>query len=207
MKKVIDFSGGALTDAPNDKYQKFFAQFVEHATTAIEAWRPIDVLAYFCAKYQAAYHVPYAFKYNTPSPTKCFEIFQIKKLAQLLSSKPAILKDYIDWIFLIKVEQAKKRFTSISFLTREEIVKEFKLKRLSSPQITRTTLLPEAILISMAYFLENAQLLGLIFEMKTYGDLAFLVQAINSDSVSKEIKDLWSYTLPKLDITILEKIK
>lgn len=197
MKKGTDLTGGSLTEAPNAKYQKFFAQFDEHTTTDVITWRPVDLLAYFCAKYQASYNASYAFKYNTPSPSKCFEIFQVKKLSQILSSKPNILKDYIDWIFDNKVGTKKKRFTSISFLTREENVKEYKWKVLPYfSKIDRTTSLPEKL-----------KLFLIELNLNTYGDLAFIWLA--RESLDAEIKSKLELGIIASDINIrtLEKMK
>src|ERR1017187_6952153 len=127
-KKVNEDSfGGNLTDLPNEKYKKFFATFDEIETIDVSQWRPSHVLGYFCKKYKDTYGVPYRFKFNSPSPPKCFEIFQVKRLCMLLSSNPTILKGYIDWIYENKVVKAKRRLTSISFMTNEGVVQDYKM--------------------------------------------------------------------------------
>ncbi len=171
--------GGALGDIPNEKWQKFFDRFLEYPTLHVTAWKPVHVLGYFSHQFWDTYGATYAYKYNSPHPSKSFEMFQIKKLAQVLSSDPQILKDYIDWVFT-KVKKEKRRFTSISFLTREEVVKEYKMTVLFARKIDRTTLLPQNITLIFAS-------LG---DIKTYGDLAFLQQAMISSNEFKEALNL-----------------
>ena len=176
MAKKIDneILGGELTDCPNDKYRKFFDKFNEIEHLNIIDWRPTHILAYFCKKYQETYQVKYQFKFNSPSPLKSFEIFNIKKLAMLLSSNPQILKDYIDWIYLEKVTKAKRRLTSISFMTHEGLVNDYKINVLLSGKkglnINRSTELPA----QYALVFREAGV-----TMKTYGELAFMSQMSN----------------------------
>lgn len=179
-KKVNEDSfDGNLTDLPNEKYKKFFATFDEIETIDVSQWRPSHVLGYFCKKYKDTYGVPYQFKFNSPSPPKCFEVFQIKRLAILLSSNPTILKEYIDWIYQNKVVQAKRRLTSISFMTNEGIVQDYKmnvlLKGKKSLNVDRSTPLPDK-------YRDAFQAIGIT--VSTYGDLAFLSQMDKTPEIS-----------------------
>ena len=109
-------------------------------------------------------------KFNSPSPSKCFEVFQIKRLAMLLSKDPVILKDYIDWVFRTKVPQAKRRLTSISFLTNEGTTQYYKMNFLfnnQSNKMNRTTPIPDN-------YKEVFAATGMT--VNSYGDLAFLLQ-------------------------------
>ncbi len=170
MMNKNETTAGELSDVPNEKYAKFFATFKEIDSLSVDKWKPSHVLGYFCYKYQQHYHCNYKFKYNNPAPSKSFEVFQIKKLAQMLSSNPCVLKEYIDWIYENKVVKAKRKLTSISFMTVEGIVNEYKVRYLLSPNqnINRSTLLPEKY---QSFFKEKG------FQIQTYGDLAFLSQA------------------------------
>jgi hypothetical protein len=168
-KNIINLDGGTLTDVPNDYWKKFFIKFEEINDLEIKNWKVVHVLSYFCKKYNAMYGREYKFKFNTSSPTKCFEVFQVKRLSSSLSSNPEILKSYIDWVFESKVIKAKKRITSISFLNTENFLVEYKkyhANHLDSNQnILRTSSLPE----KYKNIFKNAG-----FEILTYGDLAFL---------------------------------
>lgn len=178
-EKEKEISGGELTDLPNEKYKQFFDKFIEIETLKIEEWKPVHLIGYFCKKYEEQYEIRYQFKFNSPSPTKCFEVFQIKKLAMLLSSNPTILRDYIDWVYLNKVVKAKRRLTSISFMTNDGIVNEYKFNVLLSGKknlnVDRSTTLPEQY---QTIFAEAGTTIN------TYGELAFVSQM---DPMSEEL--------------------
>ncbi len=170
IKEDKNLDGGKLTDYPNDQYRKFFEKFTEIETLEVKDWKPTHILAYFCKKYKETYNKDYKFKFNTSAPSKCFEVFQIKKLASILSSKPDFLKSYIDWVFENKVIKAKRKLSSISFITVEAIVNEYKTVFLSvqnNNSIDRSTPLPE----SYKSILSQANL-----NLNTYGELAFVYQ-------------------------------
>lgn len=169
--KKEEESGGTLGDYPNEKWRQFIEKFPEIDTLAVNDWKTVHVLGYFCRKYQEQYGVKYSFKFNSPSPPKSFEVFQVKRLAMLLSSNPTILKEYIDWIFLTKVVQAKRRLTSISFMTNDGVANEYKMNILLAGKknlnVDRSTPLPGKY---QAVFQE----IGI--STSNYGDLAFLAQ-------------------------------
>lgn len=160
-----------LTDVPNKKYEKFFEKFKEITNLETSSWNVTHLLGYFCKKYKEQYNTDYKFKFNSQSPSKCFEVFQIKKLAMHLTSKPVLLKEYIDWVFINKVTKAKKKFTSISFITNEEIIKEYKFNVLLSDKknsnFDRSTILPDEYKLIFS---------NINMPINTYGDLAFMSQ-------------------------------
>lgn len=170
-KEEKESTGGELTDYPNDKYRQFFEKFTEIETMDVKDWKPVHILAYFCKKYQEQYNTKYQFKFNSPSPAKCFEVFQVKKLAMLLSGNPNILKEYIDWIYQTKVVQAKRKLTSISFMTHDGVVQDYKmnilLKGKKNLNVDRSTPLPDAY---KKAFTEAGTAIN------TYGELAFVSQ-------------------------------
>jgi len=170
-KNKDDNVGGKLTDLPNEKYKKFFDKFQEISLLEIEKWGPAHLLGYFCKKYFDTYQVKYQFKFNSPSPNKCFEVFQIKKLASMLTANPKLLKEYIDWIYENKVIKAKRRLTSISFMTNEGVVNEYKMNVLLAGKknlnVDRSTPLPEKFKVIF-------QSAGVT--INNYGELAFLSQ-------------------------------
>lgn len=161
----------SLTDYPNDKWRKFFEKFSEIDTLDIPSWKAVNILSYFCKKYQEQYNIKYSFKFNSALPLKSFEIFQIKRLSMLLSSNPVILKEYIDWIFLNKVVKAKRRLTSISFMTNESVVQDYKINILLSDKknlnVDRSTPLLDKYKVA---FKEAGM------DVQTYGDLCFISQ-------------------------------
>lgn len=169
MKKdKIEETGGELNSYPNEKYKKFFDKFPEIETLDISQWKVVHLLAYFCKKYKNIYNINYSWKFNNPSPSKCFEVWQLNTLSSKLSSNPKILKEYIDWAFENVAKKSKRRLTSISFMTSDPVVSNYKMKYLfsnKSPTISRTLDLPteyKNILVNL--------------NINTYGDLAFVYQ-------------------------------
>ena len=167
---MSDADLGNLFDPPNKNYEKFFAKFKEIETLPIEQWKVNHLIGYFTKKYKEHYHTNYKFKFNTTAPSSCFEVFQMKKLGNNLSSDPKILKDYIDWVFKTRVASAKKKLTSISFLTVEGIMTEYKVNVYFAPKhnsISRSSLLPD----NVTAILGSAGIMA-----KTYADFAFISQ-------------------------------
>jgi hypothetical protein len=161
-----------LSAIPNKKYQQYFERFKEIDSVDVSQWKTIHLIAYFCRKYQDTYGTSYSWKFNTPAPSKCFEVWQMNVLASKLSSNPTILRDYIDWVFDNIVPQSKRRLTSISFLTKEETLHYYKLNVLFAGQqgsnIDRATIFPATY---QAVIKEITN-----FTIKTYGEMAFLSQ-------------------------------
>lgn len=197
MKKdKVEETGGELNSYPNDKYKKFFDKFKEIETLDISQWKIAHLLAYFSKKYKEAYNLNYSWKFNTPSPSKCFEVWQMNTLASKLSSNPKILKDYIDWGFENIVKRSKRRLTSISFMTSDPVVIDYKMKYLFSnkpPSISRTLDLP----------IEYKNIL-IDFNVNTYGDLAFIYQMSDMpDNIKLALNKLQDLGFDK---SILDKI-
>lgn len=200
-KKIDDSFGGEFTDFPNDKYKKFFLTFKEIEVLDITKWRPVHLIGYFCKKYKEAYEVDYQFKFNSPSPTNCFEIFQVKKLAMLLSSNPGILRDYIDWAYKVKVEKGKRRLTSISFMTHEDLVNDYKINVLlvnkKDLHIDRSTSLPTEI----------KEIMKTVGAIGTYGDLSFIWQAHKSSGLGVAATEAFAkLTEINFDFSVLDRI-
>lgn len=171
VKKTTNDDGGDLSPIPNDKYKKFFAKFAEIETLDMKDWKVAHILGYFCKKYKEAYGVEYSWKFNNPSPTKCFEVWQANTLAAKLSANPKILRDYIDWVFEKHVTKAKRRLTSISFMTHDNVVIDYKMNVLLADKkdlhIDRSTALPKDY---QSIFAESGT------TIRTYGELAFVSQ-------------------------------
>lgn len=177
-------------EAPNSNYEKFFQKMLEFKSLDSSKWNKNHLIGYFCQKYYDKYNELYNFKFNTEQPSKCFEIFIMNKILIGLSSDPVIIKKYIDWVFDTKVKNAKRKLTSISFLTNESEMNFFKTKYLNNSfQVDRTTSLPDNV--------------KSIVSLNTYGDLAFML-AIDCEE-SNKIKELLASI--NFDISILSKVK
>jgi len=180
MKNKIQNIEPLLTDQVSEHYKKFFNKFSEVDAAPIKEWRVVHLLAYLCKKYEAHYGLKYSFTFNNPAPSKSFEVYQIKKLSNMLSSNPQILKDYIDWVFDKKIIEKKKRITSLGYFTHIDVVNEFKFKFLfNKKQITRTDQLPSNIASICAQH---------SFTINTYGELAFIKKMPNQDALFDALK-------------------
>lgn len=153
---------------PSIYWEKFFKQFEEINILSIDKWTLTHIIGYFCQKYKNNYKIDYTFKFNSSAPSKSYEIYQMKRLSNMLSSSPFILKDYIDWWFQTKIIEKKKRITSMAFLTDANIVNEYKFKKVlieHQNTIERTTVLPQSYITVLCKY--NCK-------FTTYGELAFI---------------------------------
>lgn len=183
IKKVkkIEEAGGELSSVPNDKYGKFFAHFPEIETLEVSQWKIAHLLGYFCKKYKDHYKVNYSWKFNNENPKKCFEVWQMNTLGGKMSTNPQIIKEYIDWVFVNFVPTAKRRLTSISFMTAENVVNDYKVRVLFAGKrdlkVDRSTPLP-------AKYIEA---FSKVVDIQTYGDLAFVSQMGTSPGLAEAI--------------------
>jgi hypothetical protein len=189
----------SLKELPNENYKKLFKKFEEINSLPVDKWNANHVLGYFVSKYKSQYNIDYKFKFNSPTPSKCFELFQIKRLSNFLSHDPVILKNYIDWVFQKKVIQAKRRLTSISFLNVENFLTEYKTTNpIVTPDlvISRATQLPEKF--------SNVFINTKLAYIKTYGDLAFAYEisevVSEHEDLFRELKSL------QFDFSLLTKV-
>lgn len=198
-KEKIEETGGELTTVPNDKYKKFFDKFAEIETLEVAQWKTAHLLGYFCKKYQETYPgETYPWKFNNENPNKCFEVWQMNTLAARISANPQILKDYIDWAYVNLVPKAKRRLTSISFMTKDEIVINYKMNVLLAGKknlnVDRSTPLPDK-------FRPAFQEIGIT--VGNYGDLAFLAQMEQTPEMAGAFEKI---TALGFDKEILERI-
>lgn len=181
----------ALGESISKEYKEFFSKFDQLSNLQTKDWKTVHVIGYFCKKYKEYYNFDYTFKFNTPQPSKCYEVFQINKVATMLSSNPEILKDYIDWVFTTQVSQRKRKITVIGYLANINMINDFKFKVLfNKPNVDRSTYLPNNILNIVSEFGVN-----------TYGDLSFFVASNPSEEIILRLDN------EKFDFSILEKLK
>jgi hypothetical protein len=189
---------GELLNAPNVFYQKFFNQFSEIDTLPVAKWKVVHLLAYFCRIYENHYKVKYSFKFDK-TPSKSYEVFQINKIAGMLTTDPVVLKDYIDFVFAKKIGQSKKRITVIGFIAHIDFVNEFKFNFLKSQEITRSSTLSASInqILSAAN----------VINVTTYGQLSFFLQALSADEDIMQNQLVIQLQQAGLNLAALEKLK
>ncbi len=171
IKDKEEFSTNQL---PSIFWKKFFDRFQEIETKQIPEWGLVHLIGYFCKLYKNHYNMDYTFKFNA-SPSKCYEVFQLKKVASMISSDPVILKDYIDWVFRVKVLERKKRISVIGYLASLEMINEFKFKHMSG---NTQAVIDRATALNDQYIL-LAKEEGV--DISTYGELAFIKSMLSSD--------------------------
>lgn len=191
-----------INEYPSIFWGKFFKRFSEIETLPVKDWQVVHLLSYFSKRYEDYYGVKFSFRFNTNSPSKSYEVFQIRKIGQIISTSPEILKDYIDWFFEHKIILKKKRITSMSFMTDVNTANEYKFKKLAmdkTQNVDRTTSLPPNLL-------EMAQRLNV--DCKTYGDLAFIKKMVDTGSADNETKQLVIWIAQSgFDLATLEKVR
>lgn len=193
----------SLDEYPSVHYKKFFDRFPEVDSVDVREWEGVHVIAYFCKKYEEYYGLKYSFKFNSTAPTKSYEVFQIRKLASMLSAEPNILKDYIDWFFEQKIKIRKRRITSMAFMTDAITVNEYKFKKLlinKNVSIDRATTLPPNYVEVITGFSQN---------ISTYGDLAFIKRCMdNGNATDPKFKEMMTALRNAgLDINSLDKVR
>lgn len=179
-----------LTAPVSEHYQKFFLRFNDINTLPVAEWNSTHLIAYICKKYEEHYGIKYSFKFNHPAPSRSYEIYQIKKIANMLTANPVNLKDYIDWVFKEKVVQKKRRLTSLGLFSHQEIINEYKFKFLVTNKVRRSDQLPDAV---------QELCLRHEYPITTYAELAFLKKA-GAPALLEEL------TLSGFNIEILDKI-
>lgn len=190
-KSKIQLSDVNLEDKISPYYEKFFQKFKEIDILPISEWKAHHLLAYLCQKYEEYYGFRYSFKFDDTSPTKSHEMWQMRKLANMLTADPTVLKQYLDWIFETKIIERKKKITSLGYFTHQDIVNEFKFKFLfNKKELSRADQLPSSVLNLCTTYGKQ--------EVKTYGDLAFakrlpdmadLIQAIENSGFDLQLLD------------------
>lgn len=205
-KEKIEETGGELKNLPNEKYQKFFGKFKEIDILDVKQWKVVHVLSYFCKKYKEVFNLDYQFKFNDPNPNKCYEVWRINQLSAKLSSNAEILRNYIDWVFEEKAKKSKKRFSSISFITNDDVVNYYKINILLGNKkqlhLDRSSLLSSEFKSILQQF--NIQI-------NTYGDLTFYYQVYKSGGLDEQNNSNFTNAFQKMkevgfDETIFERI-
>jgi hypothetical protein len=191
----------SIENYPSIHWKKFFENFSDIEMIKIDKWNTAHLIGYFCKKYKDQYGVDYTFRFNSTAPSKSYEVYNFLKLANMLSSSPNILKDYIDWFFIEKIIAKKRRITSMAFLTEANIVNEYKFKKLlmGAKSVDRTTVIPPIYAVIVQKY-------GLPF--KNYGELAFVKRCIDTGNGADAHKAMLSELAKAgLDITMLDRVK
>lgn len=173
-------------------WQKFLAKFDEINTLTIDKWKEPHLLGYFCQRYQKCYEQKFALSFRG-APSKCNEIYMMKKtMAMLDTTNIETVRDYIDWVFDVKIIPNQIKIRSIGFLTTPGFGNEFNQYRKKKQKIVKSTELPTKY---------QSIINDLDLQANTYGDLAFIKMALDQspNSVAMEPYKLLFTKLVALD--------
>lgn len=130
------------------------------------------LLGYFCARYKDYYQIDYTLSLNEKGLFRGPEINVLRRVYSMLNSDPWIVKDYIDYVFQVKIHKRKKRVTSLSFLAVVDIIQEFKFAVKQSEKVDRSTKLPEKM---VAWVNQHAPEVLDFVSLSDFGDLKLLL--------------------------------
>jgi len=180
-------------------FQKFEALFDNFDSFPVADWAVTHALVYICKKYEEKFGMKFVLSYKG-SPSTCPEYKLTARIFMMLGVKKGqgqIVKDFVD--FFYKNYRGKTYFTSIGALAKNDIVAAFKKQKAQLNRKTRTTPLPERF-VSIASSIPDVSFL------KTWGDLAFLRQAMESEKNSNYEKLFEKLVSEGLDLKELDGI-
>jgi len=155
-------------------WQKFLSRLEkEYKTIPQNEWKAIHILSYICERYERLYKIKYVVAIAKAAPSKCTEMFIVNKLFFMLNTIDAVkVKDYVDWVFDKKIIPKKMRINKLSLFIAAGITNEYLLETKKAKRLTRS-------LPVQPSYIAIANELGI--QIETYGDLAFLLLALEKD--------------------------
>jgi len=153
-------------------WENFFKKMNSYKDLPVEEWKEYQILGYLVSRLELHLQRKFAFSL-TGQPSKCKEIFFIKKMIYSLDTKDAeTVKQYIDWVFDKKIIPGKVKIRTLAYFHNSSFTNQFLDEIKKSKQITRTTPLPEEYKTIVDFFKAPAE---------TFGDLAFVKKVIESN--------------------------
>jgi hypothetical protein len=155
-------------------YQKFEKSFTELDLSIVNDWTITHSLIYICKKYEQKFKVKFILSYKD-SPSKSPEYKLTARLWMMLGATKGngeLVKDYIDWFY--KNYNGKTKFISLGALAKPKLISDFKnVKKIG--KIDRSTPISNRMSIIVKAFPETEY-------VKTWGDLAFLKQIVETEN-------------------------
>lgn len=154
------------------------------------------LLGYFCARYKDYYKVGYTLSLNENGLFRGPEINVLRRVYNMLNSDPWSVKEYIDYVFEVKIHKRKKRVTSLSFLAVVDIIQEYKLAAKRAEKVDRNTRLPEKM---VQWVTQNSPNVLDLVSLNDFGDLRLLLTHYKNGHMNgNESIDLFVSKLQKL---------
>ena len=147
-----------------------------------EEWSALDVLGYFCHKYETVNKTDFIFPIIS-NPFSSKETKEAAQIVKLFKSRQAI-KTYIDWAFDVKNRGSFKIF-GIAVLLSGWLLNEFNMYTQKEQKKVRTSQLPEAYI---EWCHQNIPKIFKENELENYGNLATFKGMIERGYASEEMK-------------------
>lgn len=139
------------------------------------------LLGYFCARYKDYYNIEYTLSLNEKGLFRGPEINVLRRVYRMLGEDVIACKDYIDFIFVRKVQKRKKRISSLSYLAVQDFVQEYRLAKEHQKKIRRSTQLPDKM---VKWVDEFAPAVKDYIELNDFGDLNLLLTHVRNGHIS-----------------------
>jgi len=152
-------------------YQKFETKLNTPINKAPEDWSVTESLLYIYQEYKKKFGFNFTLSYKD-SPSTSPEYKMCKRLWMMLEANKndgPLVKQYIDFFYSTYI--SKSHFISIGALTNPKRMAAFKKYKEALEKPTKSTPLPDSYLDIVKTYEETSYI-------KTYGDLAFLKQAM-----------------------------
>jgi len=176
MPKKFDKNPDSLLSTA---YQKLDARINEPFKKEASEWTITDSLVYICKGYKEKFGFNFTLSYKD-SPSTSPEYKLCKRLWMMLEANKndgVLVKEYIDYFY--KNYSGKTHFVSIGALAHNKRIAAFRKYKDVISRPTKATPLPEKFLAITTQYEETSYI-------KTYGDLAFLKQAMLEDDEPPE---------------------
>jgi hypothetical protein len=133
---------------------------------------PSCIIGYFCNEYQKFYGSSYVLDYSNPVPYKNKEFVIARRLLTMFGEDHMLIPEFIRWVFAKRVKTMKKAVTSFGFFSTPDFINSYKLARVNSLVLKRSSDLPEEFL---DWCKRNCATIFDKQELKTWNDLNGLV--------------------------------
>jgi hypothetical protein len=178
VTKARKLSGLKDDGSPNGFWLKFKFKLSMYDCDNISEWKEYHFLGHILKRYKDYMGIEFTLSYSS-SPTKCPELFCIKRMISFLGvDDNQTIKDYIDFVFDHYIIPKKVSLTSIAYFFTTNFIFEFKNKFRKESRITRSTELPPDF---------KKVINDLNIDVSTYGDLAFAKIAVENDPGNNEL--------------------
>lgn len=179
-------------------WQKFFKKFEEIESLKVSEWKEVHILAHICKRFKQLHGVDFSITVKG-APSKSPDVYIIKRIMLMLNtSNMKTIKNYIDWVFDMKVIPKRVRFQKVGFFLTNGFANEFKFFQKKEKEFDRSTPVPES-------YKHIAKELDV--DIETYGDLAFILLAADSEPSSKYKVLIGNLELLGLDLNKIKELK